>query len=268
MRFSSYYLDDPIQKGRVFDIFEPAEGAPKRDIAVFFVHGGGWRAGARDIFHILMDELCRRGYICATTDYRLNAKDAFEQISDIRESFDKFVEFLKARGIENPRIATYGSSAGSHLSSMVAFAKPGELKEDVSKLKYPEIRPVKAILHATPYDFLPFEGMMPQFWSGIQSIAGAPYDKEPERYERLSLKNLVRKDNPETFFIEAEYEHLFDSRLNKKIAIAHREMGIKTHWKVYERVEHGFLYELTRKMQKAAFEDICLFLEDKLETDF
>ncbi|MBR2722849.1 MAG: alpha/beta hydrolase [Lentisphaeria bacterium] len=268
MKFTSYYLDDPIQKGRVFDIFEPHDGATDRDIAIFFVHGGGWRGGERAIFHIIMDELCRRGYTCASTDYRLDAKDAFEQLSDIREAYDKFIEYLKEKYSEIPRIATYGSSAGAHLSSLIAFAEPGELGEDISKLKYPEVRPCKAITQSTPYDFLPFEGIMPQFWATMQGIAGAPYDREPERYERLSLKNLVRKSNPEIFYIEAEYEHLFDPRLNLQIARAHREMGINSQWKMYDRVEHGFMYELTRKMQKEAFEDICLFLEDKLQTEF
>ena len=266
MKFSSYYLDAPIKKGRVFDVFEPYENAPERDIALFFIHGGGWRSGSRECFHIIMDELCRRGYICASTDYRLDAKDAFEQLSDIRESFDQFVKILKNRGNQMPAIATCGGSAGAHLASLFSLAEPGELGEDVSKIKYPEIRPVKTILQATPYDFLHFEGMMPQFWATMQDIAGAPYEKDPERYERLSLKNLIRKGNPEIFFIEAEYEHLFDSRLTLKIAQDHRKMGIKSQWKVYDRVEHGFMYELTRKMQKAALEDICLFLEDKLHT--
>ena len=43
-------------------------------------------------------------------------------------------------------------------------------------------------------------------------------------------------------------------------------MGIKSQWKVYTRMEHGFLYELKRKGQIEAFEDICLFLEDRLDT--
>ena len=157
MKFTSYYLDSPIQKGRVFDVFEPADGAPERDYAVFFVHGGGWRAGARDIYHIIMDELCRRGYICASTDYRLHAKDAFEQLSDIREAYDKFVGILKARGGKMPKIATYGSSAGAHLSSLVAFAEPGELGEDVSKLQYPEVRPAKAIVQVLFYHYKFFQ---------------------------------------------------------------------------------------------------------------
>ena len=266
MKFSSYYLDSPIQKGRVFDVFEPEADAPKRDIAVFFVHGGGWRAGSRDVHHIKMDELCRRGYFCATADYRLDAPNAFVQLSDLREAYDKFVEILQEKGFENPRIAAYGSSAGAHLASLMSFAKPGELGEDISKLKYPENCPVKIAGQATPYDFLHFEGMMPAFWSTMQGIAGAPYEKEPERYEKLSLKNLVREDNPEIFYIEAEYEHLFDPRLNLKIVEKHRELGIKSHWKMYDRVEHGFTYDFSREMAKLAFEDFCLFLEDKLET--
>ena len=267
MKFTSYYLDDPIQKERVFDVFEPAEGAPERDIAVFLVHGGGWRAGTRVGHHVKMEELSRRGYICASTDYRLGSATAFEQLSDIREAYDKFVEILKERGIANPRLAVYGGSAGAHLATLMCFAKPGELGEDISKLKYPEVRPEKIAVQATPYDFLPYEGIMPQFWNLMQSVAGAPYDKEPERYERLSLKNLIRQDNPEIFYIEAEYEHLFDPRLNLKIARKHRELGIKSHWKMYDRVEHGFTYDFSREMAKLAFENLCSFLENKLETE-
>ena len=38
MKFTSYYLDSPIQKGRVFDVFEPYTGTEKKDFAVFLVH--------------------------------------------------------------------------------------------------------------------------------------------------------------------------------------------------------------------------------------
>lgn len=267
-KYYSYYLDEPIQYGRVFDVFEANEDAPARDIAIFFVHGGGWRHGNREGQHKLMDEFARRGYTCATTDYRLDAPDAFAQISDIREAFDVFVGMLMDKGIEKPRVAIYGSSAGAHLASLCACALPGELGEDISKLKHPEIRPCKLVVQATPYDFLEYEGIMPQFWATMQNIAGKPYAEDPERYEKLSLKNYIREDNPPIFFIEAEYEHLFDPRLNHKIAVRHREMNIATQWKVYERVEHGFFYELKRKMQLEAFEDFCLFLENKLETPF
>ena len=98
------------------------------------------------------------------------------------------------------------------------------------------------------------------------SLTGKPYSEDPARYERLSLKNYVRKNNPQTFFIEAGLEHLFPSEYTRKIAEEHRAMGIESHWKVYPRVEHGFFYELKRQAQLEAFEDLCRFLDGKLET--
>lgn len=264
----SYYLDTPLQIGRVFDVFEADKEVEQKEFSFFFVHGGGWRHGSRQGgIHKLMDALARRGYTCASTDYRLNAPDAFTQVSDVRESLDCFIDMLIQNGRE-PKILIWGESAGAHLASLTAFAKPGELGEDVSKLKHPEIRPLKAALQATPCDFLHFEGMMPQTWADFQGIAGVPYEKDPERYERLSLKNYVRKDNPQTFFMEAEYEHLFDSKFTKIIAETHRKYGINSQWKVYDRVEHGFLHDLVRKMQLQALEDLCLFADDELKTEF
>ena len=66
--FQSYYLDCPLVKGRAFDVFEPAPGVPVQDIAIFFVHGGGWTSGSRSGFHPLMEAFGKLGYITATAD--------------------------------------------------------------------------------------------------------------------------------------------------------------------------------------------------------
>ena len=68
--------------------------------------------------------------------------------------------------------------------------------------------------------------------------------------------------------MEAELEHLFPSEMTLAIARKHRSMNIASQWKVYSRVEHGFFYELKRKMQLEAFDDICKFLEGRLDTAF
>ena len=260
--FQSYYLDCPLVKGRVFDVFEPEKIT--KDTAVFFVHGGGWHGGSRSFCHEFMQELNNRGWLAASTDYRLSGVTAFDQLQDIREAYDRFVSLLKWK--QRPlKIAVYGESAGSHLASLLLYAEPGECGEKC-QLENDWVKPYQAILHATPYDFLHWEGMMPQFWNTMQGIAGKPYDQDPERFERLSLKNYVRKNNPQTFFIEAGLEHLFPSEYTRKIAEEHRAMGIDSQWKVYPRVEHGFFYELKRRAQIEAFEDFCLFLDGKLKT--
>ena len=260
--FQSYYLDRPLVKDRVFDVFEPEKIT--KDTAVFFVHGGGWHGGSRSYCHEFMQEINNRGWLAASTDYRLSGVTAFDQLQDIREAYDRFVSLLKRK--QRPlKIAVYGESAGAHLASLLLYAEPGECGEKCL-LENDWVKPHQAILHATPYDFLHWEGMMPQFWNTMQGIAGKPYDQDPERYERLSLKNYVRKNNPQTFFIEAGLEHLFPSEYTRKIAEEHRAMGIESHWKVYPRVEHGFFYELKRQAQLEAFEDFCLFLDGKLKT--
>ena len=106
------------------------------------------------------------------------------------------------------KIAVYGESAGAHLASLLICAKPGECGESNS-LTNEWISPCKGILHATPVDFFPWEGMMPNFWDTMQNIAGVPYEKDVECYERLSLKNYINGNNPPIFFVEAELENLF-----------------------------------------------------------
>ena len=260
-KFYSYYLDSPLVRGRVFDVFEPEEFT--KDVAVFWVHGGGWRTGSRD-FHEIMEKLSQRGYIVASTDYRLDAKDAFQQLSDIRASYDKFITILKEMG-RPLNVAVYGVSAGAHLASLLLCAQPGQCGEE-NNLENEWVKPVMGLLQATPYDFLHWDNMQPSMWATMQGIAGAPYEEDPERYERLSLKNYINRENPPLFFMEAELENLFPSELTLKIARQHRAMGIKTHWKVFHGVEHGFFHALNRPSQWAALEDFCLFLDGKLET--
>lgn len=261
-KFYSYYLDSPMVRGRVFDVFEPEEFT--KDVAVFWVHGGGWRTGSRD-FHEIMEKLSQRGYIVASTDYRLDAKDAFQQLSDIRASYDKFITILKEMG-RPLNVAVYGVSAGAHLASLLLCAQPGQCGEE-NNLENEWVKPVMGLLQATPYDFLHWDNMQPSMWATMQGIAGAPYEEDPERYERLSLKNYINEENPPLFFMEAELENLFPSELTLKIARQHRAMGIKTHWKVFPGVEHGFFHALNRPSQWKALEDFCLFLDGKLETD-
>ena len=258
-RFDSYYLDCPLVRGRVFDVFYPEERT--QDIAIFIVHGGGWCAGSRSYFHKFMEIFSERGHIVASTDYRLSGVDAFSQLRDVRDAYRAFVKLLCEQGIE-PKIAVCGESAGAHLASLLGYTMPGEIGEGCA----PDsdwVRPVKVVLQATPVDFCPYEAIMDSTRAMMESAAGAPYSVDPDRYERLSLKNYIREDNPPTFFLEAEREHLFPSDATREVFLRHREWNIASEWKMYPKMEHGFLYELTRAAQREAFADICAFIEGK-----
>ena len=261
-KYTSYYLDFPLVYGRGFDIFEPQN--PTRETAVFFIHGGGWNSGSRTEFHKIMEALFQRGYLTASTDYRLSGVTVFDQLQDVREAYDRFVTVLKQKN-RPLKTAVLGSSAGAHLASLLLCANPGECGEKCN-FENDWVKPCRGILQATPHDFLHRENMMPQFWAQMQKAAGVPYALDAERYERLSLKNYIREDNPVLFFMEAGLEHLFPSEYTLELVRKQRDMGIPSQWKVYRGMEHGFFYELVRKGQLEAFEDACAFLEGALKT--
>lgn len=255
--YTSIYFDTPIIQNRALDIFEPLPGVPRKEKTLFIVHGGGWRAGHRDKFHQIMAAFAALGYTVASTGYRLNAKDAFEQIQDVRTGYMLFADYLQQRNRE-PEIFVYGESAGANLASMLLF----------SDLEMPEkwIKPAAGILQATPCSFVPWDEMMTSVRNMLRSIAGVSYETHPEVYDQLSLNNWVSADNPPIFFMEAELENIFFPEHTLEIVHRHRQLGINSMWKLYRNMEHGFFYELKRKGQLEAFEDIVDFMEGKLKT--
>ena len=263
-QIQSIYLDTPHVEARVFDLIEPKEIT--QDVAVFIIHGGGWRWGTRTLFHSIMQEFANRGYLVVSTDYRLDAKDAFVQIADVRESYDRLISYLKEKN-RPLKVAVYGESAGAHLASMLVCTQPGQLGETCN-LKNNWVNPYCGMLQATPIQFTPWEDIQTGIWSNMQSIAGVPYEENPEPYERLSLIEYINESNPRLFFLEAELEHLFASEKTRRVAQKHRQMGIATQWKIYPKAVHGFFYELTWESPLQAMDDICLFIDGKLTTDF
>jgi acetyl esterase/lipase len=259
--YKSIYLDKPIIIDRALDIFEPAKIS--KDVSIIFVHGGGWKAGTRSQMHKIMEGFCDQGFICASFDYRLAGVDAFDQLTDLRHAYDYFISFLKER--KRPlKTVTYGSSAGAHLSALMALAAPGECSEKlVFNGMEPQnewVRPVGSVLQAVPMLFEPWEDIFPQGWDIIQSIAGVPWEKHPEVYKKLAPMEYLNAETQPLFFMNASDEHMFPCRYTLDAAEKLRPFGTECLVKTYENAEHGFFYDLTRRQQKQAFADMLEFI--------
>jgi acetyl esterase/lipase len=254
---TTFFLDRPIQKERVYDIFMPEN--VQHDTAIFIIHGGGWTGGSRTNFYTpIMETLAEKGYIVATTDYRLNVS-AMEQLKDCRDAYTHFVEELKKLG-RPLKIATYGSSAGAHLASLLSVAEPGACGDEFSP-KSNWITPECTILQSCPMSFEPWDEIFPQIWNAMQHAARVPYEGNQETYKKLSLDHHIHPEMPRTFFIEAEYEHMFWP--NQKISLAKKIASLKgsATVKIYQNMEHGFLYNFDRPHQREAFADMLKFIE-------
>jgi acetyl esterase/lipase len=88
--------------------------------AILCIHGGGFRAGAREGYDSLCVKLAGRGFVAATVTYRLAPKYQFPAaVHDVKAA----VRWLRAHGAEyqiNPvKIGVTGDSAGGHLAQFL-----------------------------------------------------------------------------------------------------------------------------------------------------
>jgi acetyl esterase/lipase len=260
--FTSTFLDEPINTERVIDIFEPHK-CDEEDVAIFFIHGGGWRAGSRSRFYTIMKAYSERGFRCASVDYRLGNSNIFDQIADIRHGYDFFISHLKKLG-KPLKVLVFGSSAGAHLAALLSLAAPGDCGDllTVNGYEYENdwVQPLGVALQATPVTFVPWDEIFPGIWASMEDIVGTPYSEAPELYKKVSPANHVKKGSPAVFFLEAENEHMFPRHLTMKMVDLLIGKGVKSRCKVYRNTEHGFFYDITRKRQEEAFIDIIDFI--------
>ncbi len=255
--FRSIYFDETPVPGRIVDIFE-AEGE-KKDIALFFIHGGGWKGGSRTNHHFVIRELTRLGYDCASTDYRLNGVDVFGQVADVRTGLDFFVQDL-ARRKRPAKIVLYGVSAGAHLTMLTGLATPEECGKPATPLTSAyELKGI--VVEACPFTFEPWEDIFPHIWTSMQGIAGFPYAQDPALYVRASPITYVRPGMPPIFAIHAGNEHMFPKEEGDKFAEKAKNVGARVEAKLYPKMEHGFFFALNRPQQRELLQDMLAFIQ-------
>lgn len=247
--FRSSYLDDPPQSGRILDLFDAPESS--RPNAIFFVHGGSWRAGSRTIFHTIALAYRALGFDCASADYRLENVSVFDQVADVRDSLQCFARDLQARG-RTAKIALVGSSAGAHLALLAALLpRPGNA----------DYRIAAVCVQAAPFTFEPWPDIFPAIWRDMQRAVGSSFEENPPLYRQASPLEHVHAGMPPVFALQAEHEHMFPAELTNQFAAKVQACGGAVVVKTYPRTEHGFFYGLERWQQKEAFQDILTFLE-------
>lgn len=102
------------------DIYWATAGAGPRPI-VLWIHGGGWQSGTYQQFALAARPLLQRGIHVATTDYRLSGQAIFPaQIHDVKGLVRHLRANADAYNIDPDRIGAWGTSAGGHLTALLA----------------------------------------------------------------------------------------------------------------------------------------------------
>ncbi|MGI9386764.1 MAG: alpha/beta hydrolase [Methyloligellaceae bacterium] len=109
------YGDGPRQK---LDIFPPTDGAAP---ALLFFHGGYWRAGTKEDRRFPAAPWRERGVAWVPVEYRLAPEVSLDDIvDDARAAVAWFHRNAARFGCDPDRITVAGSSAGGHITGMLA----------------------------------------------------------------------------------------------------------------------------------------------------
>lgn len=106
---------NPDDQHLQLDLAEPKGVGPFP--AILCIHGGGFRAGTRDAYDGLCQQLAKQGYVAMTVTYRLSPKYQFPAaVQDCKAA----VRWARANAptykIDPKRIGVMGGSAGGHLA--------------------------------------------------------------------------------------------------------------------------------------------------------
>jgi acetyl esterase/lipase len=107
-------------KLNALDLYLP--GGEQNVPLVFYVHGGGWRAGDKANPTTLVNTFGRMGVGVASINYRLAPEAKHPgQIEDVARAFGWIYKNASQYSIDRDRIVILGASAGGHLVSLLAL---------------------------------------------------------------------------------------------------------------------------------------------------
>lgn len=225
---------------------------------LIYLHGGGWMLFSLDTHDRLMREYAARaGVTIIGIDYSLAPEAKFpvpiEEIVSV-------VRWLRStgpsEGLEPPRIAVGGDSAGANLSiaTNLALISAGEQPLDAQLLNYGAFdldpRPSYDLFDGPDYNLTIAE--MDDFWGNY-----LPTDQASNPLARPLMADL--RGLPPTFLCIAECDILVDE--NWEMARALQQAGVDVTAIAYPGASHSFLEAVSiSPLAERAFADASLWL--------
>jgi len=109
---------EPKNERQTLDVYSPAEG--KDHPIIFWIHGGGWKAGDKKSVQKKPQIFTDKGFVFASTNYRFAPNVTIKEMTgDIAKSIRYVHDHAKDFGGDPKAIIVMGHSAGAHLAALV-----------------------------------------------------------------------------------------------------------------------------------------------------
>jgi len=219
-------------------LYEPDEINPTSAL-VMFMHGGGWVVGDIDTHDTFCRLLASKANVrVVSIDYRLAPEHPFPAgPDDCVAAFRWLAEHAQEFGADAGRIAVMGDSAGGNLAAVIGWETRDEaIKPALQVLVYPGTSGVEKAPSRDTYGkgYLLSQDDIDWFLGHYMSEGMDP--KDP-RFAPLFAKDL--KGAPQSLVYTAGFNPLIDE--GKAYETRLRDAGVKTHYRCFDSLTHGFI---------------------------
>lgn len=234
------------------DIIRPKEPSGGPLPVILYVHGGGWKMYDRAQFREYLYFFARRGYFCASMDYRLSQEAKFPaQIEDCKCA----VRFLRAHareyGIDPDHIGAWGASAGGQLVSLLGTT--AGMKELEGQGGWPEF---SSRVQAVCDFYSPTDMTLPRERNqqNVDDLFGGPVREHLEMARLASPILHVSKDSAPFLILHSDGDPVVPLSHSQALADKLRETGVEVHLEVVKDKYHGSAYEIYHPQIRAFFD--------------
>jgi acetyl esterase/lipase len=236
------------------DIVRPRDGSSAPHPAVLCIHGGGFRAGARQSYLPLCIKLAQRGYVAATVSYRLAPKFQFPSpVHDVKAA----VRWLRANaaklGIDPDRIGVTGGSAGGHLALFLGLT-PGVAEFEGYGPNLEQSSRVSCVVdYYGPTDFTKSYGKSVDAAEVLPQFLGGDLEHARPAHRKASPLNWVSPSSAPVLAIHGTKDRYVAIEQSQWLVDRLHAAGVEAELAPMDGSDHGFKGEYLERAEKLLF---------------
>ncbi len=222
---------------------------------ILCIHGGGFRAGKRESYDGLCQQLAERGYVAATTSYRLAPKYQFPAaIHDVKAA----VRFLRANAakyqIDPDRMGVVGGSAGGHLAQFLGVTGGVDQFEGDGGHIGVSSRVSCVVNFYGPSDFTKSYGKSVDAAEVLPLWFGGDLSTKLQQHQIGSPLNWVTPEAAPTLLIHGTEDKYVAFEQTEWLLARYQQVGAEVEMLKLEGAGHGFQGADAEKAHAAMFE--------------
>lgn len=262
------YANAKNQK-QYFDYYEPA-GILNPPLIVM-IHGGGWVGGSKsdEKFVKIANSFVAMGYAVANFNYPLN-KTGEHPFPTAISALRCGLRYLNANGglmgFDNTRVATWGSSAGGNLSTLLAYGNDESPALNDPETTCSEDAPMlKLSAHVGYYGIYDLRNPAPSIKSMLENYLHKTIVDDPVGYQNLASSaspiTLVNENTVPTLLVHGLKDNLVDPSQSESLYSKLQTHGVESQLVEVsgQKAGHGFsAFEIDNPDQIYIKESTCV----------